>query len=47
MVFVQNWPFFYLFFLGNLGKRKMFYDILERQNVFLGYKNRKLKKSKK
>ena len=25
----------------------MFYDILERKNSFLGYKNKKLKKSKK
>ena len=24
----------------------MFYDILERKNAFLGYKNKKLKKSK-
>ena len=47
MVLVQNWLFSIFFFFSNLGKRKMFYDILERENVFLGYKNRKFKKSKK
>ena len=38
--------FFNLFFLGNIGKENVFYDILERENSFLGYKNKKLKKSK-
>ena len=33
------------FFLGNIGQENVFYDILERKNVFLGYKN-KSKKSK-
>ena len=47
MVLVQKWPFFQLFFLGNVGKENVFYDILERKNAFLGYKNKKLKKSKK
>ena len=47
MVLVKNWPFFYLFFLGNIGQENVFYDILERQNAFLGYKNNKFKKSKK
>ena len=46
MVLVQNWPFFHLFFLGNIGQENVFYDILERKNAFLGYKNKKLKKSK-
>ena len=46
MVFVQNWPFFHLLFLGNIGQQKVFYDILERKNAFLGYKNNKFKKSK-
>ena len=46
MLFVQNWPFFHLFLLGNIGQENVFYDILERKNVFLGYKNNKLKKSK-
>ena len=34
------------FFLGNIGKEKFFYDILERKNAFLGYKNKNFKKSK-
>ena len=46
MVLVQKWPFFQLFFLGNIGQENVFYDILERKNAFLGYKNKKLKKSK-
>ena len=46
MVLVQKWPFFQLFFLGNIGKENIFYDILERKNVFLSYKNNKSKKSK-
>ena len=46
MVLVQKWPFFHLFFLGNTGQENVFYDILERKNAFLGYKKKKLKKSK-
>ena len=46
MVLVQNWPFFHLFFLSNIGKENVFYDILERKNAFPGYKNKKFKKSK-
>ena len=34
------------FFIGNLGQENVFYDILERENAFLGYKNKKFKKSK-
>ena len=34
------------FVLGNIGQEKVFYDILERKNAFLGYKNNKVKKSK-
>ena len=33
-------------FLGNIGQENVFYDILERKNAFLGYKNKKFKKSK-
>ena len=33
------------FFLGNIGQEKVFYDILERKNAFLGNKNKKFKKS--
>ena len=43
---VQKWPVFKFFFLGNIGKENVFYDILERKNAFLGYKKKKFKKSK-
>ena len=33
-------------FLGNIGQENVFYDILQRKSKFLGYKNKKLKKSK-
>ena len=33
-------------FLGNIGQENVFYDILERTNAFLGYNNKKFKKSK-
>ena len=46
MVLVQKWPFFLLFFLGNIGMANVFYGILEQNNDFLGYKNKKFKKSK-
>ena len=42
----KNGHFFNFFFLGNIGQENVFYDILERKNAFLGYKNKKLKKSK-
>ena len=45
MVLVQKWPFFQLFFLGNIGQENVFYNIQERKNAFLGYKNKRLKKS--
>ena len=32
------------FFLGNIGQKKVFYDILERRNAFQGYKNKQSKK---
>ena len=46
MVLVPKWPFFQLFFLGNIGPEESFYDILERINAFKAYKNKKLKNSK-
>ena len=46
MLWVQHLPFFYLVFSGNIGQENVFYDILERKNVFLGYKNNKFKKWK-
>ena len=33
------------FFLGNTGQENVFYDILERENAFLGYKKKKFKQS--
>ena len=39
-------PFFQLSFKGNIGQENVFYDILERKNASLGYKNKKFKKSK-
>ena len=46
MVLVHKWPFFQLFFLGNIGQENVFYDILEAKNAFVSYKNTKFKKSK-
>ena len=46
MFLVQKWPFFQLFFLGNVAQENVFYDVLERKNAFLGYKNKKVIKSK-
>ena len=43
---VRKWPFFKHFFLGNIGWENDFYDIVERKNAFLGYKNKKFKMSK-
>ena len=34
-------------FLANIGQENVFYDILARKKAFLGYKNKKYKKSKK
>ena len=42
----KNGDFFQVFFLGSIGKENVFYDLLELKNVFLGYKNKKFKKSK-
>ena len=46
MVLVQKCLFFQVFFFGNIRQEHVFYDILERQNAFLGYKNKKFKKPK-
>ena len=34
------------FFRQFIAKENVFYDMLERENAFLGYKNKMLKKSK-
>ena len=47
MVWFQKWSFFkHFFFLGCIGQENIFYDILEGENAFLGYENKKFKKSK-
>ena len=37
---------FRTFFVGNIGQENVFYDILEHKIAFLGYNNKKFKKSK-
>ena len=46
MVLVQKWPFFEVFFLGNIAQENVFPDTLERKNGGVGYKNGKLNKAK-
>ena len=46
-IWSKNGHFSNFFFLGNKGQANVFYDILERRNAFLRYKNKKLKKTKK
>ena len=46
MVLIQKWQFFQLLFLANIVKENVFYNILERKNQFLCYKNKKFKRSK-
>ena len=46
MVLVLNWPFFFNLFFCNIGDQNVFDDILERNNKFLGYKNKSFEKSK-
>ena len=46
MVSVQKWPCFQFFFFGNIGLKNVVYDILERQDAFLGNKNKEFKKWK-
>ena len=42
----KNGHFSNFVFLGNIGQENVFYDILERKNAFLGYKNKEFKESK-
>ena len=44
--FCPKLAIFPTFFLGNIEQENVFYEILERKNAFLGYKNKKFKKSK-
>ena len=43
MVLVKKWPFFQLFFLGNIGKGNVFYDILERKKLLSRPKKQEVK----
>ena len=38
MVLFQNWPFFQVYFLGNIGQENVFDYILEQENAFLAHK---------
>ena len=42
----KNGHFSNFFFLSNIGQENVFYDILQRKNAFLGFQNKKFKKSK-
>ena len=42
MVLVQKWPFFPSFDLGNVDRKNVSYDILERTIAFLGYQIKNL-----
>ena len=42
----KNGHFSNFYFLCNIEQENVFYDILERKNAFLGYKNKKIVKSK-
>ena len=45
MVWSKN-DHFSNFFFGNIDQENVFHNILERKNAYLGYKNKKFKKSK-
>ena len=44
--FGQKGAIYPSFFLANIGQENVFYDSLERKNVFLGHENKKFKKWK-
>ena len=46
MVLVKTLKIFHLSILGKTGENNTFHDILEGKNVYLGNKNKNLKKSK-
>ena len=45
-IWSENGHFSKIFFLANIGQENAFYHILQRKSNFLGYKNKKFKKSK-
>ena len=46
MFLSKNGHFSNVFFFRPILQENLFYDILERKTAFLGYKNKKVKKSK-
>ena len=46
MVLIKKWPFFFVFFLLNIGQENVFYNILEQRNAFLAHKKRSSKSRK-
>ena len=46
MILVKNCQFLHFFIAGLISQENVFHDTLERKNAFLGYKNKKFKKSK-
>ena len=46
MVLVKKWPFFHVFFLGNIGQENVFYNILEQKNACLALKTTRSKSRK-
>ena len=46
MVFIQKWPFFQILFFRQNRPGKCLFDILGRENAFLGYKKRSSKSRK-
>ena len=42
----KNGHFSNFFFLGHTGQENVFYDIVERKKAFLGFKNKKFKKTR-
>ena len=46
MVLVQKWPFFQLFFLGNIAQENVFNDIPKRKRPFKAIKTKSSKSRK-
>ena len=44
--FAPKIAIFPTFFLANIGQENVNYDVVERENAFLGYKNKQFKNSK-
>ena len=45
MVLVQKWPFFQLFFLGNISQENVFWDILQKKKNASKTRKRKFSES--